>query len=149
MNNSIWRVGLLLGFLLLLGAAPARAQSTGTIRGSVADAGGGRIPKAEMTAREVSTNYERKTQTDDAGLYLFSALPVGTYRVEARSTGFRTTVKDGIVLDVNNIVQVDFSLQVGEVAETVVVQAGGVGVETNTMSVGHVVNQFTAFHHAM
>jgi hypothetical protein len=143
MNNSTWRAGLLLGFLLLLGAAPARAQSTGTIRGSVADAGGGRIAKAEMTARQVSTNYERKTQTDDAGLYLFSALPVGIYRVEARSTGFRTTVKDGIVLDVNNIVEVDFSLQVGQVAETVVVQAGGVGVETNTMSVGHVVNQFT------
>src|SRR5713101_2650089 len=143
MNKSIWRAGLLLGFLLLLGAAPARAQSTGAIRGSVADAGGGRIPKVEMTARQVSTNYERKTQTDDAGLYLFSALPVGTYRVEARLTGFRTTVKDGIVLDVNNIVEVDFSLQVGQVAETVVVEAGGVGVETNTMSVGHVVNQFT------
>src|SRR5216684_6650936 len=143
MNKSIWRAGLLLGFLLLLGAAPTRAQSTGAIRGSVADAGGGRIPKVEMTARQVSTNYERKTQTDDAGLYLFSALPVGTYRVEARLTGFRTTVKDGIVLDVNNIVEVDFSLQVGQVAETVVVEAGGVGVETNTMSVGHVVNQFT------
>jgi len=143
MNKSIWRVALLLGFLFLLGGASARAQSTGTIRGSVADAGGGRIPKAEVTARQVSTNYERKTQTDDAGLYLFSALPVGTYRVEARSTGFRTTVNDGIVLDVNNIVEVDFSLQVGPVTETVVVEAGGAGVETNTMSVGHVVNQFT------
>lgn len=143
MNKSIRYVVFLLSFLFLLGGASARAQSTGTIRGSVADAGGGRIPKTEMTARQVSTNYERKTQTDDAGLYLFSALPVGTYRVEARSTGFRTTVKDGIVLDVNNIVEVDFSLQVGQVAETVVVEAGGVGVETNTMSVGHVVNQFT------
>ncbi|MFY9583967.1 MAG: carboxypeptidase-like regulatory domain-containing protein, partial [Candidatus Acidiferrales bacterium] len=143
MNKSIRHVAFLLSFLFLLGGASARAQSTGTIRGSVADAGGGRIPKAEMTARQVSTNYERKTQTDDAGLYLFSALPLGTYRVEARSAGFRTTVKDGIVLDINNILEVDFSLQVGQVAETVVVEAGGVGVETNTMSVGHVVNQFT------
>ncbi len=137
-------IAFVLGVLLILSAgSTALAQSTGTIRGSVADAGGGRIPKAEVTARQVSTNYERKTHTDDAGLFLLVALPVGTYRVEARTTGFRTTVKDGIVLDVNNIVQVDFSLQVGPVSETVVVEAGAVGVETNTMSVGHVVNQFT------
>ena len=70
-------VAFMLGILLILSAGSAAlAQSTGTIRGSVADAGGGRIPKAEVTARQVSTNYERKTQTDDAGLFLLVALPV-------------------------------------------------------------------------
>ncbi len=137
-------IALLLGVLLILGAgAPALAQSTATIRGTVTDSEGGRIPKAGVTVRQVSTNLERKTLTDDAGLFLFPALPIGTYRVEARAPGFQTTIRDGIILEVNNIVEVSFTLKVGELSQTVTVESGAPGVETNTMSVGHVVNQYT------
>lgn len=135
---------ILLAFVLLLvPVASALAQSTSTLRGTVTDQTGAVLPGAEITIKQIGTNLERKTVADASGIYAFAALPVGTYRVEVRSSGFQTAVRDQVHLDVNEIAQVDFSLQVGEMTQTVTVEAGAAAVETNTITVGHVINEKT------
>ncbi len=129
--------------LLGLFVSTVRAQSTGTIRGSVADATGAVLPNAEVTARQTGTNLERKTVTDDAGLYSFPALPAGTYRVEVKVAGFTTEVRQGITVNVSEIVALNFSLKVGEVSQTVTVEGGAPMIQTDTMTVGGVINQNT------
>ncbi len=134
---------LLLGVFVLAAASVAWGQSTGTIRGTVTDVSGGLVAKADVTAVQTSTNLERKTVTDDAGSYFFPALPAGTFRVEVRISGFQTQVREGIVVDVNQIVAINFSLKVGEVSQTVTVEGGAPVVETDTITVGEVINQNT------
>jgi len=128
---------------ILVGASLASAQSTGTIRGAVTDSTGASVPKAELTIRQPATNLERKALTDETGSFQFAALPAGTYRIEVRARGFQTAVRENIVVSVNDFLSVDFSLKVGEMAQTVTVEAGAPLVESSTITVGHTINEFT------
>src|SRR5713101_830880 len=91
-RSAFWLV-VVLGICVVFGAsAPARAQSTAALQGTVLDPQGNSVPKAQVTVRNTQTGVERTTQTDDAGLFQVSLLRVGTYRVEIRHDGFRTLV---------------------------------------------------------
>lgn len=70
--------------LLLALAAMAWAQTDrGTIRGTVTDPSGAAIPGAQVSATNTETNVTSRTVATEAGVYSITALPVGTYRVEA------------------------------------------------------------------
>jgi hypothetical protein len=77
-------------FCVLLAARPAvlRADTTGTILGTVRDASGAAMPNVTITVTHSETNLVQSTRSDTSGDYRFLALPVGTYRVEATQPGF-------------------------------------------------------------
>ena len=126
---------------LCLLASPMFAQSTGSITGTVTDATGAVVPNATVTVRNESTGEERTTQTDSAGIYLVPSLPVGSYRVEVKSTGMQTTAAANLPLSVGTTVREDFSLKVASTTETIEITAAAPVVNSNTVSVGSVVNQ--------
>ncbi|MBI1955761.1 MAG: TonB-dependent receptor [Acidobacteria bacterium] len=112
--------------------------TTGTILGAVSDSTGAVIPGANVTIRNVETGISRTSTTDMAGRYRAPQLGVGTYEVTAEATGFQTIVRSGITLTVGREAVVDFSLQVGAVAERITVTGEAPLVETTTSSVSQV-----------
>jgi hypothetical protein len=128
-----------LAFLAL--AAPAEAQTvTGTILGAVSDTSGARVAGAAVTAINELTQEKHSTASNAMGDYLLIALPVGNYRVEMESQGFKKFVHRGVVLELNQNARVDAALELGAVSQEVVVQGNAASVDTHQVQLGTVVD---------
>ncbi|HLM98543.1 MAG TPA: TonB-dependent receptor [Bryobacteraceae bacterium] len=113
---------------------------TATIVGTVQDSSGAVVPGAAVTATEVNTNSKTTTRADASGNYVITPLRVGTYTVAVEAQGFKKETHSGIVLEVQARVRVDFTLQVGSIAEVVNITSEVPVVETETSSLGDVVD---------
>ncbi len=138
------RLSILLGFavsLVLLGA-PCRmlAQAVGTISGVVTDPAGKLVPKAHVTLTSVETGTVRTAEGANDGIYVFSLIPPGTYNVEVSTPGFKTSVTEHVVVQVNSTTRVDAKLAVGSAGEEVTVTGGAPLVETGNATMGTVVD---------
>jgi outer membrane receptor protein involved in Fe transport len=137
-------LSFLLAFLLmvcsvLIAAPNAAAQSTGgRFRGTVTDNSGAAVAAAKVILTNEGTNKVREAQTDASGEYLFLEVPVGTYEIEVTVTGFKKYVRKGIPLNLDQIVGVDVSLQVGGATETVEVSGASAVIDTTTTQLGAV-----------
>src|SRR5262249_40668177 len=107
-------------------------QSTAQVSGTVRDQSGAVLPGVQVTATQTATGRTRTVVTDEVGFYLLPELPVGPYKLEASLPGFRTFEQTGIVLQVGSNPVINVALQVGQVAETVEVQADAALVETRS-----------------
>ena len=117
-------------FLSLLLIPVHAADPTGTISGSVLDSSGAPIPKARVTATNTATGLSRETVTASDGGFVFPLVPVGPYTVSAEAPGFRRFMQRNITIATDVNVTVPVLLQVGDVAETVTVEARAGLVET-------------------
>src|SRR5213594_1544105 len=99
------------------------AQVTAQISGTVKDASGAVLPGVEVTATQTATGAMRSAVSNETGSYVLPNLPVGPYKLEAALAGFRTFSQTGIVLTVGANPELNVTLQVGQVSETVEVQA--------------------------
>lgn len=103
-------------------AVPVSAQTgRGTITGVVTDTSAGVLPGATVTVTNVETGVEYATVSNDRGLYTVPNLPPGTYSVSFMLSGMKTVDHSGITLSVNQTVQLDTVMSVGDVKETVTV----------------------------
>src|SRR5712692_7063744 len=84
---------------LLTAAAPARAQSTGTLQGTVADTQGAVMPGVSIVIRNQGTGLERTATTDSAGQYVAASLQPGRYQIAAHIEGFQDQTRE-VILDV-------------------------------------------------
>jgi Carboxypeptidase regulatory-like domain/TonB dependent receptor-like, beta-barrel len=127
-------------FLLLitLSCQPLFGQAVSQISGTVKDQTGALLPGVEVTATQTTTGIARMTITNETGSYALPNLPTGSYKVEAALPGFRTYVQTGIELQVGTAPVIPIVLNIGEVAETVEVQANASQVETQKLGVGAV-----------
>ena len=104
---------VLAAVIALYGSSPVAAQvTTGTIVGTVSDAGGV-VPGATVSVREVNKGTTSTYVTDATGNYTASFLVPGTYAVEVNVQGFKKSVREGINLQVNQRARVDVTLEVG------------------------------------
>ena len=115
------------------------AQATAQISGTARDQSGAVLPGVEIRATQAETGITRAAVTNETGSYVLSNLPIGPYKLEASLPGFRTYAQTGIVLQVESNPVINVTLEVGQVAETVEVQANAALVETRSTSVGQVV----------
>jgi hypothetical protein len=129
-------IGVLVSFL---GCTQVLGQATAQIAGAVKDQTGAVLPGVEVTATQTDTGAVRNAITNETGSYLLTNLPIGPYKLEVSLPGFRTYVQTGIVLQVNSSPVINAVLEVGQVAETVEVQANAALVETRSVGVGQVV----------
>ncbi|MGB7623006.1 MAG: carboxypeptidase regulatory-like domain-containing protein [Terriglobia bacterium] len=129
--------------LLLVLTAASQAQSAGAIGGLVTDAQGAAVVGAKVTAHNTATGIDRTTITGPTGQYQLAALPIGTYKVEVQSQGFQTKVTENVIVQVAQATDLDVSLVVGQLSETVNVEASAPVIESTTMSVGAVIPQRT------
>jgi Carboxypeptidase regulatory-like domain len=128
--------------LLLGSVSPVTAQTaTGQITGAVRDASGGVISQAKVTVANDRTGFTRQGTTNESGAYTFALLPVGTYSVTAEAAGFQPAKRADINLNVDQVARIDLDLSVGSTKETVTVEASTLAVETETSTVGQVVNE--------
>lgn len=95
----------------------------GSLLGTITDPSGAAAAGATVTITETRTNISSTTTTNADGNYVFANVKDGVYRVEASLKGFKKVIRDNVVVDVNTTVRVDLSLQVGEVSETVTIEA--------------------------
>jgi len=110
--------------VLLALAASARAQSAGTISGTVQDVSGAALPGATVTATSPTQAVSQTTTTNPAGVFSLPQLPPGTYSVAAELSGFKRIEKSNVILTTRSSINVGvFVLEVGNVAETVTVEA--------------------------
>src|SRR2546421_10097283 len=98
-------------------------QSTAQVSGTVRDQSGAVLPGVEVTATQTATSIARSVVTNETGSYVLPNLPIGPYRLEASLPGFRSFAQTGIVLQVNGNPEINVVMAVGQVAETVEVQA--------------------------
>ena len=116
------------------------AQSTAQLSGTVRDQSGAVLPGVEVTATQTATGLTRSVVSNETGSYTMPNLPVGPYRLEASLPGFRTYAQTGIVLQVGSNPVISIVLEVGQLTETVEVQADAALVETRNTGVGVVID---------
>ena len=119
----------------LLCAAVWAQTERGNITGSVADSSGARIPGAAVVATNTATNQTASVTTTDAGDYNLPNLQPGTYRVEFSASGFKKTVRDGIVVTAAGTLRADARMEVGQVSESVEVRADALQVQTENAKI--------------
>lgn len=125
-----------------MGSPSLHAQtSTATISGVTSDAQGARIADAKIIVTNLATGVSTSVQSDADGVYSVSSLPIGSYRVEAQRDGFKSTVHSPVILTVGKDDVEDFVLTVGDVSQTVEVQAAATTVDTATSSLGWLVGE--------
>src|SRR3989454_3693805 len=125
--------------ILVLSAGAAWGQATAQISGTVRDSSGAVLPGVEITATQTDTGIARTTITNETGFYVLPSLPLGPYRLEAALAGFRTFVQTGILLQVNSSIAINATLEVGQVAQSIEIQANAAQVETRSSGVGQVI----------
>src|SRR5262249_31599890 len=114
--------------------------TTGTIVGTVKDSSGAVVARATVTIRDRQTNAVRIVQTSNTGDYTVPLIPPGVYDVSVEDTGFKRAVYSSVSLAVDQTVRVDVTLQLGGVAEEVTVNELPTLVQTDTSTVGQVVD---------
>ena len=142
-ENRCFRHGCgTLALVVLLSVWPARAQEvTARLSGTVKDPAGAVVPDAALTATNTSTGVVTRTTSGPSGDYLFPQLPPGPYTLSAEKAGFTTAVMSGISLNVDQRASLDVVLQVGQVTQSVNVEAAAPLVDSSSASLGTVVDQ--------
>lgn len=138
------KIYLRIALLFLVGAflgGPLFAQKTsGIVTGQVTDPSGAAIPQATVTLKSTTTDASRTTKTNGSGEYRFEDVVNGMYRVEVTGSNFRRFVADNVNVDVSSTTRVDARLSLGNVSETVEVSAEAIQVQTDSGSLGTVVD---------
>jgi Carboxypeptidase regulatory-like domain len=127
----------LTAFLML--AAVTFASVTASISGTVTDPSGAAVVGATVTATNVDTGITTTQQTNGQGYYSFQSLPLGKYNIDVQQVGFKAYRQTGVVLDVNDALVRDVTLQVGQVSEKIEVASDALHVETANTQMGEVI----------
>ena len=129
---------------IALACAPraiAQTVAVAQLSGTVIDESGAALPGAEVKVTQTDTGMTRFVITNQEGGYVFTNLPVGPYKIEAKMSGFSVFEQTGIVLTVGQARSVNVTLKVGAMTETVSVRADATMIETRNIGVGTVVGQ--------
>jgi hypothetical protein len=123
----------------LLTATAIYAQ-TAEITGRVTDPSGAVVPAAQVTITNVETGSHYGLRTNADGYFTAARLDPGKYRAEVKAPGFKPVLRNGIALQVEQVARVDFMLEVGNMTEQVEVSGTAPLVESETSSIGQVIN---------
>src|SRR5437763_2263778 len=127
----------LLIITICLAALSASAQvDKATINGSVTDPSGAVIVGASVTVTNIETGARFTGESNEAGIYRVSALPVGTYSIEYQKSGFKKLIRSGLTLAAAQVAEVNVNMDPGAVSETVQVTTAPVLLDTETTDIG-------------
>lgn len=139
MNRYI-RWMLLIGFAISLLQIPLHSQQiTGAISGAITDTTGAVVPNATVTIINLGTNDVHKVDGGAQGSFTVTQLPEGHYHVTINAQGFKSFVSKDVVVHVATTTTLNAQLQPGSVSETVTVESDAVQVQTDTASLGQVI----------
>ncbi|HNY41622.1 MAG TPA: carboxypeptidase-like regulatory domain-containing protein, partial [Bryobacteraceae bacterium] len=136
--RMILRSPMLLAALLICLTVPAFPQTgTGVVRGTVFDSARASVPNAKVVLTQVSTNISRQTTTNEIGIFVFTSVPIGQYKITAESQGFKkwSTEMD---LVAGQTAVLEPTLEVGSVDTVVEVTGAAPVITTESSEVGSV-----------
>ena len=116
-------------------------QETATITGEVKDTAGAVVPKASVAVINVETGVRIKSESNEQGVFIVPSLKPGPYSITIEKSGFKKTVRSGIILQINQVARIDFAMEIGELTTTVEVVEGAPLLETETSARGSVIDQ--------
>jgi hypothetical protein len=131
-------------FVYLACLAVYRADELAAVTGLVTDPHGRSVPGVTVLITNLNTNVASRTVTNDQGIYRVPSLQPGIYRITIDKDGFKSIVKSGIELHVQDVASINFELQIGSVNETVTVEAGAPLINTESATVSTVVDRHFA-----
>ena len=125
---------LAVGVAFLTAVQPAVAQvtSSATLRGTVRDPNGAVVPNATVTLVNERTKDERKTTSNDEGLYVFTALTPGNYTLRVEAKGFKSVSQSAVAVETSSTRGLDVTLEIGAASETVTVVSGAAADQVQT-----------------
>ena len=128
-------IGALLSTAALLGQT-----ITSSLVGTVRDASGAVVPGAVVSVINLANNSRSQTKSDASGAFVLLQLTPGSYNVEVEGAGFRKYLRKGMLLELQQQANLDVSLEVGAVSDTLTVTGDAPSVDTTTSAVGDLVN---------
>ena len=141
LSPNLLALAVAAALLLLFAPANLFAQTDqGAITGVVQDATGAVIPGADVTATNVDTGLALQAKSNGSGVFVFSPLKIGSYTVSASAKGFQTVSRENLHLDIQQRLDVNFSLPAGAVSETVKVDTAAPVLQTQDAAVGQVIS---------
>lgn len=142
LRAAMLRRGAWLALAALCLAAPAHAQTqTGEISGRVTDSSDAVLPGATVTVSSPVLLQPQTAVSSETGSFRFPNLPVGTYSVRFELTGFRTVIREGVRVETGFNAQVNGTLEVSAVAETITVSGESPVVDVTRAGTGTTFNQ--------
>src|SRR5688572_10025621 len=127
--------------MVLLAPSTVGAQEArGTITGKVVDPTKAVVAGTTVKVTNVAMGTTLTLRTNEDGFYQAPYLIPGTYQVTAEANGFKRFVRDGLILRVNDTIQIDIDLEVGSMDQTVTVSADAPLLDTSSASMGAVVD---------
>jgi hypothetical protein len=133
-------IALLLGAIIWMVGSKAQAQTNyGTVVGTVTDTTGADVPGAKVALKNVETNATLTTTTGNGGTYSFLNLTPGSYTVSISQKGFKAYTQKQVDVTIGGTARADAALSVGDTSETVTVDAATAPLQTDSASLGGVV----------
>jgi len=129
-------ISVVLCGLFLLSQQALWGQGTADIVGTVTDNSGAVVANAKVTTKNLGTNLTRTLQTDTSGAFAFTLLPVGDYSISVELSGFKTFSNPRLSLATGDRARVDAQLQVGDISQSVSVEAQAISLQTDSSTVG-------------
>jgi hypothetical protein len=134
---------LALALTLVVGTSVWGQEVTATVTGTVTDPSSAPVAGAAVTAKSVERGTTFTGTTGDDGYYRISQLPVGNYELRVEKSGFQTALHPAFTLVLNQVGRIDVQLKVGQVTETVQVEATAPVLKTETTQVDTIINAAT------
>ena len=125
---------LLVAIAVCAGAANAQVLY-GSLTGNVTDPSGAAVPNTKIEAQNLGTGISRSVNTDERGVYLFTNMQAGTYKVTASASSFRPYVETNVAVQANEVRRVDVKLQIAQTTEAVEVSAEALALQTDKADV--------------
>ena len=142
LNMSIFairrRLLLIVGLLTVSGSAVLGQNAQ--LAGKVSDTSGAQVPGVQITITNIDNGAARNLATNEEGFYVAPSLKPGHYRLSAVKTRFKTMVREGLTLQVNDSVNLDLVLEVGGASEEVIVTADAPLLRTEDAETGEVID---------
>jgi len=140
---SMRRVALSVAVLLAIASSRTGHSQVlyGTLTGNVTDPASAAVPGVSVEATNQETNVKSDTTTDDRGIYRFTNLQPGQYKVSVTAKAFRAYVQTNIPVQPNEIRRVDVQLQLAQTTETVEVSSAAVVLQTDKADIHTEVTQ--------
>jgi hypothetical protein len=144
-RSLVCRVACFFTLISMVAICPLFAQTAGTgaLTGTITDSTGAAVPNVTVTAISTATGQERTATTGTDGVYRFTLLPPGAYRVRFAAAGFKTAEVGPIDIVVTETAELNRSLEVGQQSEQITVEANVETIQTASSALGTTVNSQT------
>ena len=106
------------------------AQSRGAISGEVVDPAGALVPAAKVTIQSLSIGLQREVTSNDSGVFNVLSLPVGDYEIRIQAPGFKTLTRTSLRLDGDQVLNLKFQLEIGQLSDKMEVTTDAPVIET-------------------